>query len=123
MLKNIILCFSFIPNTWINNNIIFSIILAHKKKANYIKNLFYNNNNNNNKVTNLLSFPINFRDFNLDANMIIYINAFKNQGCNVKDYILYMHGFLHSLNYKHKSLYDSKIMIFLEYYLISDKNY
>jgi len=119
VITQIMFLFNLIPMKWVNNTDIF-LIFAYKRDMLYIKNVFYKNND---KISDILSFPIDFESFKPISNIIIYINIIKTDNFTEYAKIPCLHGFLHSLNFKHNTKIDFDIMLFLQNYLIMSNDH
>ncbi len=91
---------------------IFSILLTNNKKMKNLNNKFRKKN----KPTDVLSFPINHKMLNnlYIGDMAISYEIIDKRSQNSNFFLefdkIWIHGYLHLLGYKHKKLFDYKIM-------------
>ena len=91
---------------------VFSILLTNNKK---MKNLNYKFRKKN-KPTDVLSFPINHKMLNnlYIGDIAISYEIINKRSQNSNFFLefdkIWIHGYLHLLGYKHKKLFDYKIM-------------
>ena len=91
---------------------IFSILLTNNKKMKNLNNKFRKKN----KPTDVLSFPIHHKMLNnlYFGDIAISYEIINKRSQNSNFFIefdkIWIHGYLHLLGYKHKKLFDYKIM-------------
>ena len=91
---------------------VFSILLTNNKKMKNLNNKFRNKNNS----TDVLSFPTNNQMLNnsyigdIAISYEIINKRAKNSNFFLEFDKIWIHGYLHLLGYKHKKLFDYKIM-------------
>ena len=90
----------------------FSILLTNNKKMKNLNNKFRKKN----KPTDVLSFPINHKMLNnlYIGDIAISYEIIDKRSQNSNFFLefdkIWIHGYLHLLGYKHKKLFDYKIM-------------
>ena len=90
----------------------FSILLTNNKKMKNLNNKFRKKN----KPTDVLSFPINHKMLNnlYIGDIAISYEIINKRSQNSNFFLefdkIWIHGYLHLLGYKHKKLFDYKIM-------------
>ena len=91
---------------------VFSILLTNNKKMKDLNNKFRKKN----KPTDVLSFPINHKMLNnlYIGDIAISYEIINKRSHNSNFFLefdkIWIHGYLHLLGYKHKKLFDYKIM-------------
>ena len=91
---------------------VFSILLTNNKKMKNLNNKFRKKN----KPTDVLSFPTNHKMLNnlYIGDMAISYEIIDKRSQNSNFFLefdkIWIHGYLHLLGYKHKKLFDYKIM-------------
>tara|TARA_B100000427_G_C15038856_1_gene390248 strand:- start:1 stop:447 length:447 start_codon:yes stop_codon:yes gene_type:complete len=91
---------------------VFSILLTNNKKMKNLNNKFRKKN----KPTDVLSFPINHKMLNnlYIGDIAISYEIIDKRSQNSNFFLefdkIWIHGYLHLLGYKHKKLFDYKIM-------------
>ena len=90
----------------------FTILLTNNKKMRSLNNQFRKKN----KTTDVLSFPFNYK-FNKNSylgDIAISYEIINKRSQNSNFFLefdkIWIHGYLHLLGYKHKKLFDYKIM-------------
>ena len=91
---------------------VFSILLTNNKKMKNLNNKFRKKN----KSTDVLSFPTNHQMLNKSyiGDIAISYEIINKRSKNSNFFLefdkIWIHGYLHLLGYKHKKLFDYKIM-------------